>query len=50
MISPNAKYLGFPIFIHKSKNKSFEEIEDNVLNRVVGWKAKTIIGCQTLIT
>jgi hypothetical protein len=42
-MQPNAKYLGLPIFIHKNKKKTFEDIRAEVLNRLsAGWKAKTL--------
>jgi hypothetical protein len=38
----NANYLGLPLFINQKKKPTFEDIKAKVLNRVSGWKAKTL--------
>jgi hypothetical protein len=44
-------YLGLPILIGNSKKRAFQGIIDKVLNRIEGWRAKTLsqVGILVLI-
>jgi hypothetical protein len=40
--SMSTSNLGLPLFIGKSKNQAFQPILDKVLNKIEGWRAKTL--------
>ena len=39
---PNEKYLGLPVYMGKSKEKTFAYLKDKVWKRVQGWKEKLL--------
>lgn len=39
-MSLNNKYLGLPLFIWRSKKKSFDDVKSKVLSKVGGWKMR----------
>lgn len=41
-ISPNAKYIGLPLFIQENKKAAFEDIISKILQKITGWKAKLL--------
>lgn len=49
--SPSTKYPGLPIYLQRSKKKSFEDIRDNIWKKITGWKDKVLsqAGRTTLI-
>jgi hypothetical protein len=51
LIPSKAKYLGIPLFMHKSKKESFIDIKDKILARISGWKARLLsqAGRTTLV-
>jgi hypothetical protein len=51
LIPYRAKYLGIPLFMHKSKKESFIDIKDKILARISGWKARLLsqAGRTTLV-
>jgi hypothetical protein len=40
--SRNEKYLGLPVYMGKSKEKTFAYLKDKVWKRVQGWKEKLL--------
>jgi hypothetical protein len=40
--STTKKYLGLPIFIGKSKNKTFQGLKERVAKKLSGWKEKKL--------
>jgi hypothetical protein len=51
LIPSRAKYLGIPLFMHKSKKESFIDIKDKILARIPSWKARLLsqAGKTTLV-
>jgi hypothetical protein len=41
-IATTEKYLGLPIFIGKSKNKTFQGLKERVTKKLNGWKEKKL--------
>lgn len=41
-ISPNAKYIGLPLFIQKNKKVAFEDFISKILQKITSWKAKLL--------
>jgi hypothetical protein len=41
-IPARAKYLGIPLFMHRSKKTSFMELKDRIFAKITGWKAKLL--------
>lgn len=50
-MSASDKYLGLPLFVGRSRKKSFEDIKAKVLAKVAGWKGRAVsqAGRTTLI-
>jgi hypothetical protein len=42
-------YLGLPILLGNSKKRAFQSIVDKVLNRIEGWRAKTLSQASRLV-
>lgn len=42
LIPSKAKYLGIPLFFHKSKKLTFADIKNKILSKVSGWRAKLL--------
>jgi hypothetical protein len=42
LIPSKAKYLGIPLFFHKSKKLTFVDIKNKILSKVSGWRAKLL--------
>jgi hypothetical protein len=42
LTSSSSYYLGLPFIIGKSKKEAFQPILDKVLNKIEGWRAKTL--------
>ena len=47
----NEKYLGLPVYMGKSKEKTFNYLKDRVWKRIQGWKEKLLskAGKEVLI-
>jgi hypothetical protein len=41
-IVARAKYLGIPLFMHRSKQTSFMELKDSIFAKITGWKARLL--------
>jgi hypothetical protein len=41
-LSANAKYLGIPLFFHRSKKRSLADLKEKMLSKIVGWKSKLL--------
>jgi hypothetical protein len=42
LLHSQAKYLGIPFLMHRSKKDSFIELKDKIVARISGWKAKLL--------
>jgi hypothetical protein len=42
LLPSQAKYLGIPLLMHRSKKDSFIKLKDKIVARISGWKAKLL--------